>query len=98
MRDYELMLITPSSLDKEHEDALFKKVNDLITNNKGNVTETKPFGKKKLAYPIQGQTEGIYSLFYFKGENQTVSELDRNLKITGEVLRHGIFKLDKKKE
>lgn len=91
------MLITPTSLDKEHEDALFKKVNALITKNKGNIKESKPLGKKKLAYAIQGQNEGIYSLIIFEGENQTVNELDRNLKITGEVLRHGIFKLEPKK-
>ena len=96
MRDYELMLITPVSLDKEHEDALTKKVTDLISKNKGKVTENKPLGKKKLAYPLQGQNEAIYSLVIFEGENQTVSELDRNLKISGEVLRHGIFKLEKK--
>ena len=94
MRNYELMLITPTSLDKEHEDALFDKVNKIITENKGKVKDSSTLGKKKLAYPIQDQTEGIYSLIKLEGENKTVSELDRQLHITGEVLRHGIFRMD----
>ena len=94
MRKYELMLVTPTSLDKEHEDVLFKKVNDTITKNKGTVVETTPLGKKKLAYPIQGQTEAIYSLIILNGENKTIDELNRTLFITNEVLRHGIFKLE----
>lgn len=97
MRDYEVMLITPTSLDKEHEDAVFKKVEDIISKNAGKTQDTTPMGKRKLAYPIAGQTEAIYTVVHFEGENKTISELDRVLRITGEVIRHGIFRRQKVK-
>ncbi|RJQ31781.1 MAG: 30S ribosomal protein S6 [Actinobacteria bacterium] len=98
VRDYEVMLITPTSLDKEHEDEVFKKAEETIEKNGGKIEKTSPMGKRKLAYPIADQTEAIYTVVYFSGNNKTISELNRVLKITGEVIRHGIFKVVKPKK
>ena len=97
MSNYELMLVTPTSLSKEQEDEFFKKTEEAIKKNGGEVTSKTPIGKKKLAYPIAGQNEAIYTLTEFNGNAKTVSELERILKISGEVLRHGLFKLKEKK-
>lgn len=94
MRNYELMLVTPTSLSKDQEDDFLKKIAEAVKKNKGEVTSQKPLGKKKLAYQIAGQNEGIYTLIYFKGEGKTIDGLEKFLKISGEVLRHGIFKED----
>ena len=98
MRSYELMLVTPTSLDKDQEGELFKKTENTISKNDGKVTTTTPMGKRKLAYLISGQNEAIYTLMEFDGEAKTVNELERTLKISGEVLRHGIFKIEKRQK
>ncbi|KKM27807.1 hypothetical protein LCGC14_1570980 [marine sediment metagenome] len=98
MRSYELMLVTPTSLSKDQEGEFFSKTEATIKKNKGKVTSKTPMGKKKLAYQISGQNEGIYTLLEFDGDGKTVSELEMALKISGEVLRYGVFKLEKKEK
>jgi len=98
LNNYELMLVTPTSLSKEQEEGFFKKTEEIIKKNKGKITSKKPMGKKKLAYPISGQNEAIYTVIELEGEGKAVFELEKSLRISGEVLRHGIFKLDKKEK
>ncbi len=98
MSSYELMLVTPTSLSKDQEGAFVKKTEETISKNNGKVTTTTPMGKRKLAYLLSGQNEGIYTLIEFEGDGSTVNELERTLKISGEVLRHGVFKRQPKKK
>lgn len=98
MSSYELMLVTPTSLSKEQEGAFFEKTENTIKKNNGAVTSKTPMGKKKLAYEISKQNEGIYTLIEFDGDGSTIDELERILKISGEVLRHGVFKIERRKE
>lgn len=98
MRNYEMMLVTPTSLSKDQEDEFFKKIDETIKKNSGEVTSKKPLGKKKLAFQISGQNEGIYTQVDLKGEGKTVDGLEKFLKISGEVLRHGIFVIDSKEK
>jgi len=98
LSNYELMLVTPTSLSKEQEDEFFKKTEETIKKNGGEVTSKTPMGKKKLAYPISGQNEAIYTLMEFQGQGKMIAVLERTLKISGEVLRNGIFKIDSKEK
>jgi len=98
LSNYELMLVTPTSLNKDQEEGFLKKTEEIIKKNKGKVTSKKPMGKKKLAYQISGQNEGIYTLMEFEAEGKAVFELENSFRISGEVLRHGIFKIDKKEK
>ena len=57
------------------------------------------WGKKKLAYPIRGNTYGTYILAHYNGgDNEKLSEFDSWLKLSGLALRHMIVKLDKEPE
>ena len=57
------------------------------------------WGKKKLAYPIKGNTYGTYILaHYVDGDNEKLSEFDSWLKLSGLTIRHMIVKLDKEPE
>ena len=98
MRSYELMLVTPTSLSKDQEGEVFSKTEETIKKNKGKVTSKTPMGKKKLAYQISGQNEGIFTLLEFDGDGKTISELEMSLKISGEVIRYGVFKTEKKEK
>ncbi len=83
---YETMLITSTTLDEEASAALISKFTKLIEKN-GEIVKVDDWGKKRLAYPIQDETEGVYTLITFKCEAGFIAELERVYGITDGVLR-----------
>jgi small subunit ribosomal protein S6 len=92
MRNYEVLFVLRPDLTEEAVQANKEKVNALITNNGGEIVKVDDMGKRRLAYEIQDFKEGIYTVVYFKGTNETVKELDRVIKITEDVIRYLIVK------
>lgn len=76
------------SLSKGEEavEALKNKFTDLISKN-GTLGEVDEWGKRKLAYPINYETEGYYVLVNFTCDEAFPAELDRVINITDGVLR-----------
>jgi len=91
--DYELvLLITPEAQD-EILDTAIDNVSQLITEKGGIISDVERWGKKKLAYPIKHFMEGSYVLIQFKLKPTLTRELEANLQISEEVLRHLLIKL-----
>ena len=86
MAKYETMLVTSSALDEEASAALIGKFKSLIEAN-GTIDSVDDWGKRRLAYPIEDETEGGYSVIKFTSEPDLPAELDRNYRITEGVLR-----------
>lgn len=86
MAKYETMLITSSALDEEASAALVGKFKSLIEAN-GTIDSVDEWGKKRLAYPINDEVEGVYTVIKFTSEPAFPAELDRVYKITDGVLR-----------
>ena len=86
MAKYETMLVTSAALDEEATDALVGKFKSLIEAN-GNIDSVDEWGKKRLAYPINDEVEGVYTVIKFTSEPAFPAELDRVYKITDGVLR-----------
>ena len=84
MAKYETMLVTSSALDEEASAALIGK--SLIEAN-GTIDSVDDWGKRRLAYPIEDETEGVYTVIKFTSEPDFPAELDRNYRITEGVLR-----------
>jgi small subunit ribosomal protein S6 len=59
------------------------------------LTEVDGWGKRRLAYSIEDYLEGIYSLWLFNGQPETVDELKRVIKISDKIMRHIIVKQEK---
>ena len=78
MAKYETMLITSAALDEEASSALIGKFKSLIEAN-GTIDSIDEWGKRRLAYPINDEEEGVYTSF--------PAELDRVYKITEGVMR-----------
>jgi small subunit ribosomal protein S6 len=94
LRDYELtVVISPSVADDEVTATLEKKVSQFITERGGSITEVKPWGRKKLAYPIKNYTEGNYVLTLFKMDPKLTAELESSLELSEEILRHLLVRL-----
>ena len=88
MRTYELMLILNPQLEEEAIEATLQKVESIVTTGNGEILNVNKWGKRRLAYEINDNTDGFYVVIDLKAENEVTFELERILKITGEVLRH----------
>lgn len=90
MAKYETMLITTATLDEEAGAALVGKFKSLIEAN-GTIDSVDEWGKRRLAYPINDELEGVYTLIKFTCEPSFPAELDRVYKITEGILRSMII-------
>jgi len=94
IRDYELVVIAVPQLEDESLAALNERVAGWIASNDGVVTGTNVWGRRRLAYPIRKQTEGIYVLYNFQLAANAVRELERNLRLEEQIIRHLVVRLD----
>ena len=91
MNKYESVVIINPNVEEEAVKTLIKKFSDLI-NKDGKVSDVEELGKKKLAYEIKKQKEGYYLVFHFEANPSLISELERILRITDEVLKFMVIK------
>ena len=92
MQKYESMVVISTKQDEEAIKGLVEKFSNLIAAN-GTVVSVDEWGKRKLAYMINKETEGYYVLFTFESESAFPAELDRVFKITEGLLRTMIIAL-----
>ena len=92
MRSYECAVIFQPSVSDEGLKASTAKYVDVIAHGGGEVTRVETWGKRRLAYEIMKQPEGHYFFYRFRGENQIIGELGRQLRIDEQVLRHMIVR------
>jgi small subunit ribosomal protein S6 len=88
MRDYETVFILDPKLDNDQVNDEIAKIRDLISSHEGEVIGVEPGGKRKLAYEINGNKEGYYTLISFKSKPSSLPELERLYKLNENVLRH----------
>ena len=86
MAKYETMLVTSAALDEEASTALVGKFKSLIEAN-GTIDSVDEWGRRRLAYPINDEVEGVYTVIQFTSEPSFPAELERVYKITDGVLR-----------
>ncbi|MFI3210056.1 MAG: 30S ribosomal protein S6 [Peptostreptococcaceae bacterium] len=89
MKNYELIFVVKPNADEEVKTAVLNKIKEVVATN-GEVTTVDTWGTKRLAYPIAKFTEGYYVLVNFASGVEVPKELDRNLKINENVIRHMI--------
>lgn len=94
MRNYELLFIARPELDEEGLKALLERVQQVITTNQGQIIKAEIMGRRKLAHMIAKRKEGYYVLIHAGLERATITELERSLKLSEDVLRHMLVRLD----
>ena len=93
LNDYELVFIVSPEVYDEALESKIDGVSQFITNRDGVISGVERWGKKKLAYPVGHFLEGNYVLTRFKINPARCKELEANLKISEEILRHLLVKL-----
>lgn len=94
MNKYELMFIVKTTMETQEASNLANGYKKLITDEKGEVTNFKDLGQKKLAYEIKHQINGFYYVMNFNATTEAIKELDRRLGLDENILRHMIIRLD----
>ena len=92
MNKYEVTVILSAKLEEEARAEVVEKIKGYITRYNGTVGEIEEWGKKKLAYEIQRQSEGFYYLINFEGDQTTPNGLEAELRILEPVLRYLVVK------
>ena len=87
MAKYETMLVTKVTDNEEADNALVEKFKTLIADHGTIDSVLEGWGKRRLAYPIQDATEGLYTVIQFTSEPDFPAELERIYGITEGVLR-----------
>ena len=91
MNNYESVIIINPNVDEETIKSLTERFTTLI-NTYGKVEKTTELGKKKLAYEIGKNKEGYYVVFDFTANPSLIAELERNYRITDEVIKFIVIK------
>ena len=94
MRKYECAVIVAPGLSADVLKERAKRYADVITSHGGTLNKLDEWGKRSLAYEIQHHREGYYYFYKFSAENEVLKELNRQLRIDENVLRHMIVKDD----
>ncbi|NPA90713.1 MAG: 30S ribosomal protein S6 [Chloroflexi bacterium] len=92
MRDYEMVFIARPAVEGEALQALIERLHDVI-NAGGEVLETDVWGKRELAYPIEKEREGMYFLIRARMDPNHVSEVERTIRYTDQIIRHLIVRV-----
>lgn len=93
---YELMFIADPELDERGLKKLTEQYLELVTKEGGSVDGTDYWGRRKLAYEIDGKKEGNYVVVNYTTDPATSSELDRVLNLNESVVRTKILRKDVK--
>jgi small subunit ribosomal protein S6 len=94
LHDYELVMIISPEVLEEAVDGVVERISQFVAEGGGSVSDVEKWGKKKLAYPIKRFTEGNYVLARFKMKPDSGKELEANLKLSEEVFRHLLVRLE----
>jgi len=93
-REYETIYILRPDVDNDLAERVVERARDVIARLGGTLTKLDNWGKRKLAYPIQKNSRGIFVYLKYVGFSDLVAELERNLRLVDEVVRFQTVLLD----
>ncbi|MBW4440474.1 MAG: 30S ribosomal protein S6 [Plectolyngbya sp. WJT66-NPBG17] len=94
---YETMYILRSDIGDEAVDGAIEKYQSILRENGAEIVETQHRGKRRLAYEIDRQREGIYVQMNFKADGSQIAQMERAMRLSNEVVRYLTVKQDEPK-
>ncbi|WP_028659957.1 30S ribosomal protein S6 [Nocardioides insulae] len=92
MRAYELMIIVDPSIDERQVGPQLEKALTVVSKDGGSVESLEVWGRRRLAYEVKKNAEGIYAVVTLNAEPATVKELDRQLTLNESILRTKVIR------
>ncbi len=98
MNYYEKIIILDPNIDDSAVEEIIEKVKGVITKEGGEIFKVDNWGRRKLAYELNKQKKGNYTLLHFKAPPATIIAIENLCKILDSVLKFMVIKLVKKKQ
>ena len=93
MNKYQLLFIIDNGIEDAEKENVITKFTDLIATLGGTVDAIDKWGTRKFAYPIDYKNEGYYVLIKFTADAQAPAEIDRQMRISDQIVRQMITKI-----
>jgi len=87
-REYETIYILRPDIDADSADRMATRVSDVITRENGKIVKFESWGRRKLAYEVAKHRKGVYIFVKYIGGGGLVAELERNLRLSDDVIKH----------
>jgi small subunit ribosomal protein S6 len=94
MRNYEILFIVRPDVTEEDVDKLIAQMEGVVAGTGGKLEKVEKLGRRRLAYRVRKQREGIYVLFRLQGSGDTVKEFERRLKVIDTVIKYLSVRID----
>jgi small subunit ribosomal protein S6 len=91
MPSYELTYLISADLSEEEAKALQEKINSLIKEEGGSLSEINEGGKRKLAYPLKNKGQVYLTSLNFQIKPENLANLEKKLKSEPEIFRYLIL-------
>lgn len=88
LREYETIYIMQSNVDPDEADRVALRIKEIVAARSGTLLKVDNWGKRKLAYPINKASRGVFVFFKYLGYEDVVAELERNLRLLDSVVRY----------
>jgi small subunit ribosomal protein S6 len=96
MQTYETLFITTPTLTEDEERAAVDTLSQIVTEGGGTMVANDRMGRRRLAYPIQKHTDGVYVRFLYDSEAGVPKELERRIRLSDKILRVLTVRLEPK--
>ena len=94
MRKYEIIFVVRPDVNDEELEKLVTQMQGVVTGAGGTIEKVEKLGRRRLAYRVARQREGLFVLFVLDGTGDTVKELERRLKVTDAVIKYLTVRID----
>ena len=94
MKKYEIMFIVKTDLDEAANKAVAENMKKVLMDQGATIVEEQDMGQKELAYEMNKYKNGYYFLYVVEANNEAISEFDRLARLSENILRHLVIKLD----
>jgi small subunit ribosomal protein S6 len=95
VRRYELMLVLKPDAPDERAAAVIDRTTRYVVASGGQIVKVAPWGRRRLAYPIDRYRDGSYHIVVFEAPAESIAEMERSLHITEDVLRYLVTRVVK---
>ena len=88
------MYIAVPETPEDDVNRLNEAITALVEKEGGSIVKTDVWGRRRLAYPINKKSEGIYVLFEIEGSGQEIAELERRMRVNDMIIRYMTVRVD----
>ena len=94
MNRYETIIVINPNLEVEDVERIVSGVQDIISGSGGIIAKVNNWGKKRLAYEVDGHRDGIYALIYFEADPSLIQILARHYGLTERIIKYMTVKFE----